>query len=395
MQSVATEPRHRVWSLWAPLSLVIHVGVGLVIVGAVVCEPQRVGSEEILVDLVQPRLAPPAASHELGRSARADRRAGRGQPTAAQRAVPDARGEASWTFSAAASAAHAALATALQTPAQVRPAARAPAARPKASERRHIGRVARGTSGATASSRQPRPSPRLDPLAKPLAVALDGDTALASRASKPTQASAPATQRQQAAAKPLNAASRLLAAMARFESAAPVPVAVARKVTRSLRVKRVRHRRAVAHARAQRRQVSKLLAKMTATTRAASRGAALPGAGHGAGASKRLGLKFYLAGRPVLDTKVVRPPRPRRVPPTSCRVGRLGIPPTTVRMLVDRRGKVPVAYIKHASGYRAFDRCALRHAKRMRFYPGTDATGGALDVWIQLRVEPSVHVAAR
>ena len=52
---------------------------------------------------------------------------------------------------------------------------------------------------------------------------------------------------------------------------------------------------------------------------------------------------------------------------------------------------VPIAYVKHGSGLAPFDACALKHAKRMRFAPGRDDFGRALDVWIHLRIEPLVR----
>lgn len=112
------------------------------------------------------------------------------------------------------------------------------------------------------------------------------------------------------------------------------------------------------------------------------------------GLSPHLGLKFYLSGRRVVHSRVVRPPEVVSMPHIRCKVKRLSITPATVRMLVETSGKVGHIYIKHSSGSTPFDRCAIRHAGKMRFRPGVDRWGSPLDVWINLRVEPSIFTAA-
>ena len=108
-----------------------------------------------------------------------------------------------------------------------------------------------------------------------------------------------------------------------------------------------------------------------------------------------MGLKFYLDGRRVLGSRVVTPPEPVRLPRVHCGAVPLGSTPTTVRMLVTLDGNVDVAYVKHSSGSGHFDRCAIKQAKGMRFKPGLDETGKPLDVWIHLRVQPSLSLAER
>jgi TonB family protein len=84
------------------------------------------------------------------------------------------------------------------------------------------------------------------------------------------------------------------------------------------------------------------------------------------------------------------------MPRVGCKLRRLSTAAATVRMLVDREGQAGHAYVKRSSGSPRFDRCALTHARRMAFKPGVDADGQALDVWINVRVEPStIGVSAR
>ncbi len=127
-------------------------------------------------------------------------------------------------------------------------------------------------------------------------------------------------------------------------------------------------------------------------------GALLP-AGHGSGGEgpgghrgrrdARYGLRFYLDGRAVKATRVVKPPEALELPRIQCRVGRVDITPAMVRLLVVKSGRVGVSYLKHSSSSSEFDTCALRHARAIRFRPGEDEAGAPLDVWINVRVEPS------
>ena len=107
----------------------------------------------------------------------------------------------------------------------------------------------------------------------------------------------------------------------------------------------------------------------------------------------RYGLKFYLSGRRVEHSKVVRPPELIRAPRFKCKVASLSITPATVRMLVEKNGKVGHTYLKHSSSNKVFDRCAIKHAGAMQFRPGVDLHGSPLDVWINVRVEPSTLTA--
>jgi TonB family protein len=106
------------------------------------------------------------------------------------------------------------------------------------------------------------------------------------------------------------------------------------------------------------------------------------------GGQPNLGMKFYISGRRVKRSRVVRPPELVSIPKIRCRINSLMVTPATVRMLVERTGRVGFAYIKHSSSSKVFDRCALRHTKQMRFKPGEDQHGAPLNVWINVRVEP-------
>jgi hypothetical protein len=117
------------------------------------------------------------------------------------------------------------------------------------------------------------------------------------------------------------------------------------------------------------------------------------GRGGKAGRPPLYGMKFYLSGRRVHSTRVVQPPEIVSVPPIRCKVPRLDITPATVRMLVGKSGKVSIAYLKYSSSSRHFDACALKHAGQMLFRAGTDEAGLPLDVWINVRVEPSTLTA--
>jgi TonB family protein len=113
------------------------------------------------------------------------------------------------------------------------------------------------------------------------------------------------------------------------------------------------------------------------------------------GNTPNYGIKFYLSGRVVKRSKVVRPPELLRAPRLRCKITSLSITPATVRMLVERTGKVGIVLMKNSSGNKAFDRCAMKHAKAMSFSPGVDQDGEPLNVWINVRVEPSSLTARR
>ncbi|MCB9557509.1 MAG: energy transducer TonB [Deltaproteobacteria bacterium] len=102
------------------------------------------------------------------------------------------------------------------------------------------------------------------------------------------------------------------------------------------------------------------------------------------------GMRFFLSGRSSPTSRVVRPPELVGLPSAVCRSSSPAITPTTVRLLVAVDGSVNVPYVKNSSGERVFDRCALRLVRAMRFRPGTDAAGNPLNVWIHIRVEPSI-----
>ncbi|MCC6748670.1 MAG: hypothetical protein IT371_13500 [Deltaproteobacteria bacterium] len=117
-------------------------------------------------------------------------------------------------------------------------------------------------------------------------------------------------------------------------------------------------------------------------------GVAVGGVG-GDAAAAELGLSFYLSGRRVLRSRVVRPPELVGFSRVTCVAPAATGARATVRMLVTKRGEATLAYLRDVSRDRVFDRCALRHARGMRFLPGVDASGEPLDVWIHVLVSPS------
>lgn len=58
----------------------------------------------------------------------------------------------------------------------------------------------------------------------------------------------------------------------------------------------------------------------------------------------------------------------------------------TVRLLIDARGGVPVAYVKTASRSRALDRTALAYATELQFHPVLDEAGRPMWGWLNLDV---------
>jgi TonB family protein len=183
----------------------------------------------------------------------------------------------------------------------------------------------------------------------------------------------------------------------------PSPTALLASVTAEAAQRHRQHARALA---ASRRRFAEAERAFTAMTQQTGRvthclagsfeGAAVGAEGRDAqgqqdahgGRAPRYGLKFYLSGRRVEHSRVVVPPELLQMPKVQCKVVSLMITPATVRMLVETTGKVGHAYLKRSSGSKRFDRCAMQHARKMLFKPGTDATGVPLNVWINLRVEP-------
>jgi outer membrane biosynthesis protein TonB len=49
-------------------------------------------------------------------------------------------------------------------------------------------------------------------------------------------------------------------------------------------------------------------------------------------------------------------------------------------------GSGVAARLLESSGQPVFDACALRHAERLRFAPGSDGAGRALDVWVHVGI---------
>jgi hypothetical protein len=120
---------------------------------------------------------------------------------------------------------------------------------------------------------------------------------------------------------------------------------------------------------------------------AVGRGAGRGGFGAGDGRAG-LALAIDLSGRGVADSRVAAPPvvvEQRRI---TCELapGRLR---AVVRLLVLRDGTAAAPRLLEPSGQATFDSCALRYAQNLRFAPGVDGAGHALDVWIHVGVTPA------
>jgi TonB family protein len=113
-----------------------------------------------------------------------------------------------------------------------------------------------------------------------------------------------------------------------------------------------------------------------------SSGSGGSGSGQAGGGGR---LVARVGGRIVSNSRVVTAPMLHKQPRTTCDTI-VGGESLVIRFLVAREGGVRDAYIKRASGDRAFDLCALGFVQRFRFDPGLDAAGLALDVWMNALV---------
>jgi hypothetical protein len=347
--------------LWAPLSAAFHLALGLAIVSEVDCTPKipKMGSIELDIDDDQPRLASPKRNMLTGDDD------GNRRHRMGARASQTNRSPRLFTKENSASR--------NERPTSERQAKREAV---EANKRRLKKLECRNQE---ASKNVAKPVMAAKRVLKKLHFEQDKHGKVVVSDNKDRIRSTLSYARK------ATPAQRLLMAMAQVDPAAAVARTAAHTVLTSIRDRRSRHRRLLARARASDRRVKRLLTRMTAR----ARGSVAAGAGRGSGAASETGLKFYLSGRRVTDSKVARPPEPTYVPRTACRVTKLSATPATVRMLIGRRGNIVVSYIRHSSKDRQFDRCALAHARAMRFRPGTDAAGTALDVWIHLRIEPN------
>ncbi len=116
-------------------------------------------------------------------------------------------------------------------------------------------------------------------------------------------------------------------------------------------------------------------------------GGGLAGFGEG-GDGTGIGLRTEISGRQVVESHVASAPVAIRAPPVECVVGESLRLNATVRVLVTRAGEAAVPRLALSSGQRGFDACAVRYVLGMRFSPGLDAAGHALDVWMDVRVTP-------
>ncbi len=359
------------------LSLAIHLAVFGLFAIAISWErdqPISLGSEELDVELLAPRLAPPikTAGHE-----------GRVKTTGHEGRVktPGHEGRVKTPERGARSA---------ETPDQTTPMF-------SLSEGHALPRVVRLQDPSTREQHRPQQNvtPREPRAAK--AQPQQNVTPQEPRAAKAMSGSLPVVDRK----------AEILTSHIPQELPQTVPLEVLTSMTEEMNRRQVRHQRALEVKRAQHvaveQELSRLKASQGQVTRINSRSskgipsrrAAASSGGRSAlaGVQPRYGLKFYLSGRRVADGKVVRPPEPIHIPAVKCKISNPSVTPATVRLLVDMQGKVRVAYLKHTSSSKRFDRCALRHSKAITFKPGRDQKGIALDVWIHLRVEPSLITA--
>jgi hypothetical protein len=388
------QANRRLLGLSTVISLTLHGGAAVLVLSLPwACMIESVGSDELDVDLVAPRLAPPIRlTGESGRGP------GIGEGGVEGRAGRRGPGGAS------------------TTPGRPQQAlSRAPDAPQAAAQdfQRELARV----DEHVAAEALPGPPPRSAAEAVEAQAAEQGSAALAGQSTgiEPDETHGELPQKRQPerppkqaravvpAAVAVTALQRIFADREVKAAAPPVQEVAAVKAARAQREQLNRH----AH-KAQREREARAerwLADMNAAARqhrsaptdggegaggwGSGPGAGRRGEGGGAGRAPGYGLHFYLAGRPVKGDRVVRPPEAIELPRVQCRVARLDITPATVRMLVVKDGKVGIAYLKHSSSSREFDRCALGHARSIRFRPGHDGADVPLDVWINVRVEPS------
>lgn len=423
------------------LSILIHVlGVFLFSLRAPECNRPRdpIGSEELDVDLVAPRLAPPVrhqgpadrvgqgeAEREGDEARRAQQGGGRTAPAREREPFQPAASEVSLASLASPAVAERTAAVAERTAAAVaertaaapvpsrstRPTrADAPAnGRPAAPRASAPARATLATSerGPEAARDRATPAPSLAPA---LAPSREGELLTSATSVPPADAARERRASRRRAAEERSAPSEALLRLYREAElpAAPTPTRVLAAVQAEIQERESRKLAALAE---QRRRSDAAARKLAALDALARRGGAEAhaatdgvGPGHAGGegearsarggrSGSRYGLRFYLSGRPVKASRVVKPPEAIALPPIRCRVDRIDITPATVRMLVDKAGSVGIAYLLYSSSSRHFDRCAVRHARSIRFRPGHDGAGLPLSVWINVRVEPSLLTA--
>jgi hypothetical protein len=457
VRAPARDRRQRTLRSAALLSILIHVlGVFLFSLRAPECNRPRdpIGSEELDVDLVAPRLAPPVRhqgpadregkgeGERDGDEARRARQGGgrlaatsapeRAATEVARAALPaaaanEARASEARTAQSASEARTAQSAREKATAASATASAKATAASAKASTTAASAKASATAENATAkaTSATAAERARVEMQARRAVSAVSAANPLPSR-TPPALVPSPEGElltgaavvaARQAASEPRRPASeprpRADEALLRLYREAELPAAPApTRVLAAVQAEiKERERRQLAALTEQRRRSDAASRKLAALDALARRGGAdehVAAIGIGAGraggegearsarggrSGSRYGLRFYLSGRQVKSSRVVKPPEAIALPPIRCRVDRIDITPATVRMLVDKAGSVGIAYLLHSSSSRHFDRCAVRHARSIRFRPGHDAVGVPLSVWINVRVEPSLLTA--
>jgi len=425
------------------LSLGIHLALALIIgIPGLVCSPERerIGSDEIDVDLVQPRLAPPLETwgrlgDRPGRPSAAvrasqGRRRGQEQARSAPsreargRRVPERSPTESWTVPAPHAEARSSRAEQAARAARELGEREARERERTEQERKQAVKAAAAARAPDQAQRQRPGSPEQKPRKSRLLVGVTP------RLAAEAGVSAPKEERSSPSRAPSDDAPRLaqlprdersdsplfrLTLPSEQRSAAgavpdgPLPSAVLDAVQREVAQREQKRQSALAASRARFAAAEQQLAQLTRETGRTARCSAGTYQGSAAGLggrdaqgsqdqlggkAPRWGLKFYLSGRRVRNSRVVRPPEPLNMPSVRCKVTRLSITPATVRMLIETDGKVGHLYLKHSSGSPRFDRCAMSHARKMRFRPGTDEAGVPLNVWINLRVEPGLLTTA-
>jgi len=94
-------------------------------------------------------------------------------------------------------------------------------------------------------------------------------------------------------------------------------------------------------------------------------------------------MALDVSGRHVSTSRVSVAPVVVHQPALRCELP-LGRRRAVVRLLVTRDGGAEAPRLLESSGHAGFDSCAMRHARSLRFAPGTDLGGSPLDVWINL-----------
>jgi outer membrane biosynthesis protein TonB len=100
----------------------------------------------------------------------------------------------------------------------------------------------------------------------------------------------------------------------------------------------------------------------------------------------RLAFQAEVSGRRVENSRAVAAPVVLQEQPVECELPKGSALRAVVRTLVIQHGTTVLQSMLESSGNAAFDGCALRYVRSMRFAPGRDFEGNALNVWVNVRV---------